>query len=49
MTGDRVDIREHQDGKMITVEIHYTAHFKLLFFDRTEQVVLRNDFTNLGL
>ena len=40
----QVDISEDENSKRISVEIHYEAEFKIFFFPRTEQVVLRNDF-----
>jgi hypothetical protein len=44
-----VEIAEDKNSKRVSVEIHYQAEFKIFFFPRTEEVVLRNDFYALDL
>ena len=44
-----VDIVEDTNAKRVSVEIRYEAEFKIFFFPRTEEVVLRNEFNILDL
>jgi hypothetical protein len=45
----QVEITDDTNSKRVSVVIRYEAEFKIFFFPRTEQVVLRNDFYSLDL
>jgi hypothetical protein len=45
----QVDITEDRNGKRVSVEIRYDAEFTIFFVSRTEEVVLRNDFSILDM
>lgn len=43
------DVHEDSDRGTVDVEIRYDTEFRIFFFPRSEQVVLRNRFSTIGL